>query len=40
MTGFIFFAFSDISKGSAYNEEADKRSWLAMKDFLVELFGK
>jgi dienelactone hydrolase len=24
----------------AYNEKADKRSWIAMKDFLVELFSK
>lgn len=30
-------AGNDISKGQAYNEQADKRSWIAMKDFLAEL---
>lgn len=29
-------AGNDNSKGSAYNEKADKRSWEAMKDFLRE----
>ena len=31
-------AGSDNSKGSAYNERADKRSWEAMKQFFGELF--
>ncbi|MBA3286040.1 MAG: dienelactone hydrolase family protein, partial [Nitrosopumilus sp.] len=26
-------AGSDPSKGSAYNERADKRSWIAMQEF-------
>lgn len=30
-------AGNDISKGAAYNEQADKRSWIAMKEFLAEL---
>ncbi len=30
-------AGSDNSKGAAYNELADKRSWIAMKNFLLEL---
>lgn len=30
-------AGNDISKGAAYNEAADKRSFLAMKNFLAEL---
>lgn len=30
----------DISKGQAYNETADRRSWEAMKDFLAELSKK
>jgi dienelactone hydrolase len=29
----------DNSKGVAYNAEADKRSWQAMKDFFAEIFG-
>jgi dienelactone hydrolase len=29
---------NDNSKGMAYNEKADKRSWLAMKDFFAEIF--
>jgi dienelactone hydrolase len=29
---------SDNSKGAAYNEKADKRSWEAMKQFLAEIF--
>ncbi|MCC7377573.1 MAG: dienelactone hydrolase family protein [Verrucomicrobiales bacterium] len=33
-------AGSDNSKGAAYNEKADKRSWVAMKSFFAELFGK
>jgi dienelactone hydrolase len=31
-------AGNDNSKGSAYNEKADKRSWEDMKDFFNELF--
>lgn len=31
-------AGSDNSKGAAYNEKADKRSWEAMKDFFAEIF--
>jgi dienelactone hydrolase len=31
-------AGSDNSRGAAYNERADKRSWQAMQDFLGELF--
>jgi len=31
-------AGNDNSKGSAYNEKADLRSWEAYKDFLVEIF--
>lgn len=29
---------NDNSKGAAYNEKADKRSWIAMKSFFEELF--
>ncbi|MEO8663891.1 MAG: dienelactone hydrolase family protein [Ignavibacteria bacterium] len=29
---------TDISKGAAYNEKADKRSWDSMKDFFAEIF--
>jgi dienelactone hydrolase len=32
-------AGSDNSKGAAYNEAADKRSWEAMKNFYAEIFG-
>lgn len=32
-------AGNDNSKGSAYNEKADKRSWESMKDFFTELFA-
>lgn len=32
-------AGDDISKGSAYNAAADKRSWTAMKSFFAEIFG-
>ena len=32
-------AGNDNSKGAAYNAEADKRSWQAMKNFLAEIFG-
>jgi dienelactone hydrolase len=32
-------AGNDPSKGSAYNERADKRSWEAMKQFFAEIFG-
>jgi len=31
-------AGNDNSKGAAYNEEADRRSWHAMKDFFAEIF--
>jgi len=31
---------TDNSKGAAYNERADRRSWEAMKQFLAELFNK
>ena len=31
-------AGADNSKGAAYNERADKRSWEAMKQFFAELF--
>jgi dienelactone hydrolase len=33
-------AGNDNSKGAAYNEKADRRSWDAMKSFFAELFGK
>ena len=33
-------AGDDPSKGSAYNEKADKRSWEAMKVFFAEIFGR
>jgi len=33
-------AGNDNSKGAAYNERADKRSWAAMKQFFAELFGQ
>jgi dienelactone hydrolase len=29
---------ADNSKGTAYNEKADKRSWQTMKDFFGEIF--
>lgn len=32
-------AGNDNSRGAAYNEAADKRSWVAMKSFFNELFG-
>ena len=31
---------NDLSKGVAYNEKADRRSWEAMKLFLAEIFRK
>lgn len=31
-------AGNDNSKGAAYNEQADKRSWIAMSNFLQEIF--
>lgn len=31
-------AGNDPSRGSAYNEKADRRSWEAMKDFFSEIF--
>jgi len=33
-------AGNDNSKGAAYNENADRRSWQAMKDFFEEVLGK
>ena len=30
---------TDKSKGAAYQEAADRRSWEAMKVFFAELFG-
>lgn len=33
-------AGNDNSKGSAYNEKADKRSWIAMQEFFREIFGE
>ncbi|KOS05364.1 dienelactone hydrolase [Flavobacterium akiainvivens] len=33
-------AGNDNSKGAAYNESADRRSWQHFTDFLNELFGK
>ena len=33
-------AGNDNSKGAAYNEKADHRSWKAMQDFFAELFAK
>ena len=32
-------AGTDNSKGAAYNEKADKRSWEAMRDFFNEIFA-
>ena len=32
-------AGNDNSKGAAYNEKADKRSWEAMKQFFAGIFG-
>ena len=32
-------AGSEPSKGSAYNESADRRSWRAMQDFFTGIFG-
>jgi hypothetical protein len=34
----IIEAGNDNSKGAAYNEKADKRSWEAMKVFFAEIF--
>jgi dienelactone hydrolase len=33
-------AGNDNSKGAAYNEAADKKSWAAMQKFFDEIFGK
>jgi dienelactone hydrolase len=33
-------AGNDNSKGAAYNEKADKRSWQAMRDLFAEIFKK
>lgn len=34
----VFEAGDDPSRGAAYNERADKRSWEAMKTFFAEIF--
>jgi dienelactone hydrolase len=31
-------AGNDVSKGAAYDESADRRSWVAMRSFFTELF--
>ena len=33
-------AGTDKSRGAAYNEKADKRSWIAMRAFFDEIFTK
>jgi dienelactone hydrolase len=33
-------AGDDPSRGAAYNEAADRRSWQAMQDFFEELFAQ
>lgn len=33
-------AGNDPSKGNAYNEKADRRSWVAMKSFFAEIFAR
>jgi dienelactone hydrolase len=33
-------AGNDPSRGAAYNERADRRSWIAMKDFFAEIFAR
>jgi len=33
-------AGNDPSKGNAYNERADRRSWVAMKSFFAEIFTR
>ena len=33
-------AGNDNSRGAAYNEKADQRSWAAMKSFFAEVFEK
>lgn len=33
-------AGNDVSKGAAYDEKADQRSWRTMMDFLAEAFAK
>jgi len=33
-------AGNDPSRGAAYHEKADKRSWRAMRDFFEEVFGR
>ena len=34
----LWEAGADNSRGAAYNEKADKRSWEAMKSFFAEIF--
>jgi dienelactone hydrolase len=36
----IVAAGTDNTKGAAYNERADRRSWVAMKEFFEETLGK
>jgi dienelactone hydrolase len=31
---------NDPGFGTVYNKEADSRSWIAMKEFFKEIFGK
>ena len=31
---------NDPSKGAAYDAQADRRSWQAMKDFFAEIFAE
>jgi dienelactone hydrolase len=38
--GFTNPSANDKAHGVAYNAEADRRSWQAMKDFFAEVFGK
>jgi dienelactone hydrolase len=33
-------AGNDPSRGAAYNEKADRRSWQAMQDFFNEVFKR
>ena len=38
ITGVLLMYYFHPSKGQAYNEQADKRSWQAMHDFFAEVF--
>ena len=33
-------AGDDPSRGAAYDADADRRSWLAMRNFLTEVFAR